>query len=94
HCDDGGVEIVVRDDGSGMTPEVKARAFNPFFTTKTREGGLGLALVRKVVEGAGGSIDLESEPGMGTSFRLWIPGCNGEIATAEQKLQAYRGVTS
>jgi len=94
HCDDGGVEIVVRDDGSGMTPEVKARAFNPFFTTKTREGGLGLALVRKVVEGAGGSIDLESEPGMGTSFRWWIPGCNGEIATAEQKLQAYRGVTS
>lgn len=93
-CPDGGVEIDVTDDGPGMAPEVKARAFNPFFTTKTREGGLGLALVRKVVEGAGGSIELESEPGLGTTFKLWLPEGEQQRDGSAELIQASLGVKS
>jgi signal transduction histidine kinase len=67
-----GVEIRVADDGGGMTPEVAARAFDHFFTTKEagRGTGLGLAMVRSLVEALGGSIRFESEPGAGTVFHL------------------------
>jgi|GEM_PF-616005 two-component system sensor histidine kinase PilS (NtrC family) len=74
----GGLDLVVEDDGSGMDEETRARAFNPFYTTKTREGGLGLALVRKIVEGHEGSIEIESERGGGTRFRLWFPAWTAE----------------
>jgi signal transduction histidine kinase len=66
------VEVV--DSGTGMTPEVRARAFEPFFTTKGELGtGLGLAQVRAAVEQHGGAIELESEPGRGTTFRMRMP---------------------
>src|SRR5205823_4701514 len=66
------VEVV--DSGTGMPPEVRARAFEPFFTTKGELGtGLGLAQVRAAVEQHGGAIELESEPGRGTTFRLRMP---------------------
>jgi signal transduction histidine kinase len=64
----GGVVLSVSDTGTGMAPEVAARAFDPFFTTK-EEGkgtGLGLASVKAIVEGMGGGIALESAPGRGT----------------------------
>ncbi len=70
----GGIEIVVEDDGQGMDEETRTRAFHPFFTTKTREGGLGLALVKKIVDGHRGSIEIESERGLGTRIRVWLPG--------------------
>lgn len=70
----GGVEVTVEDDGPGMDEATMNRAFNPFFTTKTREGGLGLALVKKIVDGHRGSIEVESEKGLGTRFRVWLPG--------------------
>ena len=69
----GGLQILVDDDGGGMDEETRARAFNPFFTTKTREGGLGLALVRKIIDGHRGTIEIESSRGEGTRFRLWFP---------------------
>ncbi len=68
-------EIVVRDTGAGIPPEVQARMFEPFFTTKP-EGmgtGLGLAIVDDVVRRAGGSISVESAPGVGTTFTLRLP---------------------
>lgn len=69
------VEIVVADDGVGMTDEVVAQAFTPYFTTKAASGGtgLGLAQVRRFVEARGGAVDLESAPGAGTRVRLLLP---------------------
>jgi CheY-like chemotaxis protein len=58
-----------------MTPEVRARAFEPFFTTKSPERGtgLGLAMCYGLIQQAGGHIDIESEPGGGTSVRILLP---------------------
>ena len=70
------VEIRVRDNGTGIPPEVKARLFTPFFTTKPAgEGtGLGLSLSHDiVVKQHGGSIEVESEPGSFTEFRIVLP---------------------
>ena len=70
------VEIVLSDDGSGMAPEVRRQAFDPFFTTRRGRGstGLGLHIVHNIVtDRLGGQIDLESEPGSGTMFRIVLP---------------------
>jgi len=68
------VEICVCDEGEGMSDEVLARAFEPFFTTKGPGGtGLGLALSAEIVHQHGGSLDVDSEPGRGTTFRLRFP---------------------
>jgi two-component system, NtrC family, sensor histidine kinase HydH len=67
------VEVVVRDNGEGMTPEQLKRAFVPFHTTKKAGMGIGLPLVRRVIERLGGSVLLESAPGAGTAVRLSLP---------------------
>ncbi len=70
----GGAEILVADTGPGMTAEVRERVFQPFFTTKGREGtGLGLAMVYALVQRSHGLIHLDSEPGEGATFTLWFP---------------------
>ena len=62
------------DDGPGMTPGVKSRVFEPFFTTKGDAGtGLGLPTVLGTIEQHGGSIDVDSEPGRGSRFRVRLP---------------------
>jgi PAS domain S-box-containing protein len=70
------VEIIVSDNGCGMTSEVRRRAFDPFFTTRRREGatGLGLHIVHSmVVDQLEGRLALTSEPGSGTTVRLTLP---------------------
>ena len=69
------VILDVADEGLGMSHDVIARIFDPFFTTKTaQEGsGLGLHVVRRIVEEAGGRIDVTSVPGAGSRFRLVFP---------------------
>ncbi|MBX9580861.1 MAG: two-component sensor histidine kinase [Gemmataceae bacterium] len=70
---DGWVSLDVIDTGDGMGPEVLAKAFRPFHTTKKGGHGLGLATARRVVEAHGGSIDCQSEPGRGTKFTIRLP---------------------
>lgn len=69
------VRLTVRDNGCGMTEDVRRRAQDPFFTTKKRGlgTGLGLALVRGTVQAAGGMLDIESAPGAGTTVTLTLP---------------------
>ncbi len=69
------VLITVKDTGCGMSPEVISRIFDPFFSTKpVNEGtGLGLAVVHGIVLDHGGSIDVNSRAGGGTTFRIWLP---------------------
>jgi signal transduction histidine kinase/ActR/RegA family two-component response regulator len=71
----GWVELALTDTGRGMSPEVSARIFEPFYTTKSGEGGtgLGLASAYGIVTQAGGTIAVESAPGMGTTFRVRLP---------------------
>ncbi|HEY3445427.1 MAG TPA: ATP-binding protein [Myxococcales bacterium] len=71
----GGAEIAVTDSGKGMTPEVRAKALDPFFTTKPRGKGtgLGLSIAYGAMKAHGGSLELESEVGTGTCVRLRFP---------------------
>jgi PAS domain S-box-containing protein len=71
----GQVLVTVRDTGAGMTPEVSRRVFEPFFTTKPVGSGtgLGLSMCRRLVEGMGGQISVESSPGTGSTFRVLLP---------------------
>ncbi|HEX2971174.1 MAG TPA: PAS domain S-box protein [Tepidisphaeraceae bacterium] len=68
------VELSVRDTGCGMDPEVQTRIFEPFFTTKENKGtGLGLSIVYGIVQQAGGSIEVHSQPHQGTLFTILLP---------------------
>ncbi len=67
------VEIDVIDRGSGIAPKDRESIFNPFFTTKSSGVGLGLAIVSKIVDEHGGQITVESEPGAGSVFRVFLP---------------------
>jgi signal transduction histidine kinase len=72
--DHGEVELRVLDDGVGMSRATLARVFDPLFTTKTDGlGGIGLPMVERFVREAGGTIAIESEPGIGTTITLRLP---------------------
>jgi two-component system NtrC family sensor kinase len=73
--DEAGVRIDVADTGIGIPPDALPLIFEPFFSTKESESGvgLGLAVVYGIVHGHGGSIDVESEPGVGTVFHIRLP---------------------
>jgi signal transduction histidine kinase len=68
------VMLVVADDGPGIPPAERPRVFEPFFTTRNGGTGLGLPAARRIVEGHGGRIELESLPGHGTTARIALPG--------------------
>jgi PAS domain S-box-containing protein len=86
------VTLTVNDNGCGMSDEIKARLFEPFFTTKPRgQGtGLGLATVYGIVMQTGGAIDLESEPGRGSSFTVYLPTERGPAHRVERPVEPQR----
>ena len=67
------VALEVEDTGPGVPDDVRRRLFEPFFTTRERGFGLGLAIVQKTAETNAGHVEVESEPGRGTTFRLVLP---------------------
>ena len=69
----GAVRVEVSDTGTGLAPEECARLFTPYYTTKQHGTGLGLAIVQSVVSDHGGTISVESQPGLGTTFRIELP---------------------
>jgi PAS domain S-box-containing protein len=80
------VELTVRDEGEGMTPEVQARLFEPFFTTRKagRAAGLGLATAFGVIKGHKGWISVESAPGRGAAFHVFLPAAAAPPAPARE----------
>ncbi len=68
-----GVWVSVADTGGGIPQEQISRIFDPFFTTKKKGTGLGLMIVQRIVRAHGGRIELESQVGRGTVFRVWLP---------------------
>ena len=79
------VVLEIRDTGTGMNEEVRQRCLEPFFTTKGERGtGLGLSMVFGIVQRHAGTVEIESEPGKGTSFLLRFPTASGEaVSTAD-----------
>jgi PAS domain S-box-containing protein len=78
------VIVNVTDTGTGMEPDVAARAFEPFFTTKPVGSGtgLGLATIYGIVTAAGGAVRLYSEPGLGTSIKVYLPATGADLTSA------------
>jgi PAS domain S-box-containing protein len=84
-----GVGLRVSDTGSGMPPDVQARAFEPFFTTKAvhNGSGLGLTTVYGIVTRAGGEVLIRSEPGVGTTIRVELPATSDDITPTHDVVQ-------
>lgn len=80
------IELAVSDDGMGIDPANRPRIFRPYFTTKKRGTGLGLFVTHRIVSEYGGSVDFESTPGSGTTFRVWLP------SEAERRVERESGL--
>ncbi len=86
------VEITVCDQGTGIPPEHLPRIFDPYFTTKERGSGLGLATSYSIIRNHGGVINVSSELGKGSTFTIYLPASNSSLdqASASQELTAGR----
>lgn len=82
------VLIQVSDTGTGMNLDTQARMFEPFFSTKETNVGLGLTAVYGIVKQHGGTVEVDSRPGQGTVVRVWLPGAQGASAQGEPASKA------
>ena len=85
------VMIEVRDTGTGITPEIDAKMFEPFFSSRFAGRGLGLAAVSGIVRGHQGGIEVETVPGEGTSFRIFLPASESSEHSQTQELEILAG---
>jgi len=85
------VLLEVRDTGAGMTPEVKARIFDPFFSTKASGRGLGLAALRGILRAHRAGVRIETAPGRGTAFQVFFPAADARAAVAPIEVPNARG---
>ncbi|MGH6959920.1 MAG: ATP-binding protein, partial [Dongiaceae bacterium] len=81
------VRLSVLDTGPGIAPDLRAKIFEPLFTTKNFGVGLGLPTVRQIVEQHGGTIEVDSAPERGTEFVIWLP---RQVAAAQGEPPALR----
>src|SRR6185369_2082431 len=89
------VRLTVSDTGHGMEPAVKERIFDPYFTTKkVGEGtGMGLAVVQGIITSHGGAISVDSEPGKGSTFQIFLPRFDGVAVCPSAAVELSRGGT-
>jgi CheY-like chemotaxis protein len=78
------VRLSVQDSGCGIPPDLLTRIFDPYFTTKEKGSGLGLAISYSIVQAHGGTITVESEPGVGTRFDVYLPASGGQVTVTLQ----------
>lgn len=78
------LEIVVQDEGTGMSDTVLEKIFDPYYTTKEKGSGLGLATSYSIIKNHGGLIDVASELGVGTTFRIFVPATDAEPPQRQQ----------
>ncbi|WP_224362113.1 sensor histidine kinase [Hyalangium versicolor] len=83
----GEVTIEFRDTGAGMAPEVLARLFEPFFSTRPNSTGMGLSVSHAIVSSMGGTLRAQSEPGVGTLFTIVLPAARAPVASPHQPEQ-------
>jgi PAS domain S-box-containing protein len=85
------IQIAITDTGEGIQMEHLARIFDPYFTTKQTGTGLGLAAVYSIVKKHHGHIDVESQVGQGTTFRIWLPALRGGVVGQESRAPSDPG---
>jgi signal transduction histidine kinase len=84
HCDPlAALELSLIDTGKGMPPEVLARIFEPFYSTRQGGSGLGLPTTRRIIEAHGGAIAVESAPGKGSKFTIRLPVAASPVVVAQ-----------
>lgn len=81
------VKITVQDRGAGIPEEHLMKIYDPYFTTKPKGKGLGLAVVFSIIRNHGGHIDVESKVGLGTTFTLYLPASEGEVKEARKEAE-------
>jgi len=88
----GYVKISIRDDGTGIPKEIRHRIFDPFYSTKAKGHGIGLATCYSIIYRHGGCIDVESELGKGSTFHVFLPAFAGSVSSfAEDKVTGHEG---
>ncbi|MBU1218967.1 PAS domain S-box protein [Myxococcota bacterium] len=88
------ISISIKDTGVGIPPDIKSKVFDPFFTTKSKGHGLGLATSYSIISRHGGTIDVESYPGKGSTFTIYLPASEetvGAKSTVSAQVHAGEG---
>ncbi len=84
--------LTIQDSGSGIPAEVLGRIFDPYFTTKEKGSGLGLAISYSIIRAHNGGITVDSEPGVGSRFTVYLPACSTHLVAADIVVDDAPGV--